>query len=47
LTGFGTFTISDRKARIGRNPSTGASLQIPAKTVARFKPGKSLAEAVR
>ncbi len=47
LTGFGTFTTSDRKARIGRNPQTGASLKIPAKTVPRFKAGKGLKDAVK
>ena len=47
FTGFGTFTTSKRKARIGRNPQTGASLKIAAKTVARFKAGKALKDAVR
>lgn len=47
LTGFGTFIVSKRKARIGRNPQTGASLKIPAKKVARFKAGKALKEAVK
>ncbi len=47
LTGFGTFVVSKRKARIGRNPQTGASLKIPAKKVARFKAGKALKEAVK
>ncbi len=42
LVGFGTFSIAERKARIGRNPQTGAALQIPARTVARFKPGANL-----
>ena len=46
ITGFGTFTVSRRKARIGRNPQTGASIKIPAKKVARFKAGKALKEAV-
>ena len=39
LVGFGTFAVSERKARIGRNPQTGAALQIPARRVAKFKPG--------
>ena len=47
LTGFGTFIVSKRKARIGRNPQTGASIKIPAKTVARFKVGKALKDAVK
>lgn len=47
LTGFGTFTTTHRKARIGRNPQTGASLKIPAKIVPRFKAGKGLKDAVK
>ena len=47
LTGFGTFTTSRRKARMGRNPQTGATLKIPAKTVPRFKAGKALKDAVK
>lgn len=47
LTGFGTFTVSKRAARIGRNPQTGASIKIAAKRVPRFKAGKSLKDAVR
>lgn len=47
LTGFGTFTTSRRKARTGRNPQTGASIKIPAKTVPRFKAGKGLKDAVK
>lgn len=47
LTGFGTFSISKRKARIGRNPKTGESLKIPAMKVPRFKAGKVLKTAVR
>jgi len=46
LTGFGTFSVTERKARTGRNPSTGKELKIAAKTVAKFKPGKGLSEAV-
>jgi len=42
LVGFGTFSVSKRNARTGRNPQTGASIQIPARKVARFKAGKSL-----
>ena len=43
LVGFGTFSISKRKARTGRNPKTGAAIKIKAKKVARFKAGKELA----
>jgi len=46
LTGFGTFKTSDRKARAGINPQTGATIQIPARTVPSFKPGKALKDAV-
>lgn len=44
--GFGTFSTSKRKAREGRNPSTGEKMQIEAKTLVKFKPGKALADAV-
>ncbi len=44
LLGFGTFMVSKRKARKGRNPQTGAEIKIKAKTVARFKAGKELSE---
>lgn len=47
LTGFGTFTVSKRKARMGRNPQTGATIKIAAKSVPRFKAGKALKDAVR
>ena len=47
LVGFGTFGVRQRKARTGRNPQTGAPIQIPVKTVAKFLPGKGLKEAVR
>jgi DNA-binding protein HU-beta len=42
LVGFGTFSISRRKARTGRNPQTGAPLRIPAKKVVKFTTGKVL-----
>ena len=42
LTGFGSFNVIKRKARTGVNPATGKKMQIPAKKVARFKPGKAL-----
>ena len=47
LIGFGTFSVSERAARTGRNPSTGKEIKIAAKKVAKFKPGKTLAEAVK
>lgn len=43
LVGFGTFTVSKRSARNGRNPKTGEIIKIKAKKVARFKGGKELA----
>jgi len=43
LVGFGTFSVSKRAARNGRNPQTGAVIKIKAKKVARFKAGKELA----
>lgn len=46
LTGFGTFTVSNRKARMGRNPQTGAQIKIKATKVPRFTAGKSLKQAV-
>ena len=47
LTGFGTFTVSNRKARQGINPQTGAKIQIPAMKVPKFKAGKGLKDAVK
>lgn len=47
LTGFGTFSLSRRKARTGRNPKTGEIVNIPAKSAPRFKAGKSLKDAVK
>lgn len=46
LPGFGTFSTTSRAARTGRNPQTGESLAIPAATLAKFKAGKALKEAV-
>lgn len=46
LIGFGTFSVKDRAARVGRNPQTGAELQIPASRVPAFKAGKALRDAV-
>ncbi len=46
LVGFGTFSVSKRAARVGRNPRTGAALKIKAAKVPRFKPGKGLKDAL-
>jgi len=46
LVGFGTFAVSERKASKGRNPATGAEIQIPASKQAKFKPGKGLKDAL-
>lgn len=46
LVGFGTFDISQRAARKGRNPQSGATIDIPASKVVRFKAGKSLKDQV-
>jgi DNA-binding protein HU-beta len=46
LTGFGTFSVSHRKARKGRNPQTGEEIKIKASTTVKFKPGKRLKDAV-
>ena len=46
LVGFGTFTVKDRAARTGRNPQTGAEIQIAAAKVPSFKAGKALKDAV-
>jgi len=42
IRGFGSFRISERKAREGRNPKTGEAIQIPARRVIQFRPGKQL-----
>lgn len=47
FSGFGTFAVSNRKARTGRNPQTGASINIPASRVPVFRAGKALKEALR
>jgi DNA-binding protein HU-beta len=47
LTGFGTFTVSERKARIGRNPRTGESINIPASKSPKFSAGKTFKEAIK
>ncbi|MEW5803408.1 MAG: HU family DNA-binding protein [bacterium] len=46
LIGFGTYSVTERKARTGRNPQTGEELQIPAKKAIKFKAGKGLRDAV-
>lgn len=46
LIGFGTFSISERSARTGRNPQTGKEIQIAAKNIAKFKAGKALDESI-
>lgn len=46
LIGFGTFDLTKRAAREGRNPSTGATIQIPASTTPKFTAGKALKDAV-
>lgn len=46
LVGFGTFSVSDRAASKGRNPSTGAEVDIPARKVPKFAPGKGLKDSV-
>jgi DNA-binding protein HU-beta len=47
LVGFGTFNVSKRKARKGRNPQTGEAIKIAAKKVPVFKAGKGLKDAVK
>jgi integration host factor subunit beta len=44
LRGFGAFSTRGRDARVGRNPRTGASVEVPAKRVPYFKPGKEMRE---
>jgi DNA-binding protein HU-beta len=47
LVGFGTFSVSKRKARTGRNPQTGAAIKIKAHKVPKFSAGKTLKDAVK
>jgi DNA-binding protein HU-beta len=47
LTGFGTFSVAKRRARIGRNPQSGKEIKIPATRVAKFKAGNLLKGAVK
>ncbi len=46
LVGFGTFSVSHRAARMGRDPQTKKPIQIPASNSVKFKPGKAMKEAV-
>lgn len=46
ISGFGTFQVSERKARTGRNPKTGEAIQIEASRSAKFKPGKTLKDSL-
>lgn len=46
LIGFGTFSVTERNARDGRNPQTGKKIKIPAKKVVKFKVGSKLADAL-
>lgn len=46
LVGFGTFLVQRRKARQGVNPQTGEKINIPAKDVPKFRPGRALRDAV-
>lgn len=45
MVGFGTFSVGDRAARVGKNPQTGAAINIPAAKVPKFKAGKALKDA--
>jgi DNA-binding protein HU-beta len=47
ISGFGTFAVSERKARTGRNPKTGEAIDIPASKSAKFKAGKSLKDELK
>ncbi len=47
LTGFGTFSVAKRRARVGRNPQSGREIKIPATRVAKFKAGNLLRSAVK
>jgi DNA-binding protein HU-beta len=47
LAGFGTFTVTERKEREGRNPQTGEPIKIKATKVVKFKPGKSLKDTIK
>jgi len=46
ISGFGTFSVSNREARTGRNPKTGEAIEISASRSAKFKPGKQLKDSL-
>ncbi|MFO7982098.1 MAG: HU family DNA-binding protein [Desulfuromonadales bacterium] len=46
LVGFGTFSVGERAARTGKNPQTGAQINIPAAKVPKFKAGKALKDSI-
>ena len=46
LVGFGTFAVTKRAARVGRNPRTGAAIKIKAAKIPKFRPGKALKDAL-
>jgi len=46
LVGFGSFTVTNRKARTGRNPKTGETVPVPAKKIVKFKPGEDLSHTI-
>lgn len=46
IAGFGTFAVTKRKPRVGRNPRTGAEIKIKGGKVAKFRPGKALKDAL-
>ena len=47
LVGFGTFEVKERAARTGKNPATGATIEIPASKAPAFKPGKAFKDSVQ
>ena len=47
LTGFGSFEVKERAARTGKNPATGATIEIPASKAPAFKPGKAFKDSVQ
>jgi DNA-binding protein HU-beta len=46
ISGFGTFSVSQRKGRLGRNPKTGATIEIAPSRAAKFKAGKTLKDSL-
>ena len=46
ISGFGTFSVSERKGRLGRNPKTGATIEIAPSRAAKFKAGKTLKDSL-